>query len=212
MHFLPDTEDEDSAAEAFWPEGYKQVIREDVRQLIGAQFSDGKRFKHVYRQQYAEKFTEFNQFTSRVADMIAIGAENGADDAFDDIMTAFLTEAPLPEVRRYGYYFWPHVFLQRAEEKLGQVIIDEYSQDNVYSFAYETGYGDNARDSANKGSYRNFGEFISQVAWFVVTGAANGADDMLEAIYRSLASLYPLPPARRHPRRLKTWVVPSEEG
>jgi len=210
MHFLPDTEDEDSAAETFWPEGYKQVIREDVRQLISAQLKDGKRLKHVYHQQYAEKFTELNQFTGRIADMIAIGAENGADDAFDDIMTAFLTEAPLSEGRRYAHYFWPQAFSQRVEERLGQVIIDEYSQDNVYSYAYEIGYGCNARDNTNKGSYRNFGEFISQVARFVVTGATNGADDMLEAIYRSLASLYPLPPARRHPRRLKTWVVPPQ--
>ena len=200
---MPDTEDEDSAAETFWPEGYKQVIREDVRQLIGAQLNDGKKLRHVYQQQYPEKFTDLNQFANRIADMIAIGAENGADDAFDDIISAFWTESPLPEVRRYARYFWPQAFPQRAKKRLQQVIVDEYSQEEVYSHAYKVGY---------EGSYRNFGEFISQVAQLVVTGAMNGADDMLEAIYRSLASLYPLPPARRHPRRLKTWVVPPQEG
>ena len=54
-----------------------------------------------------------------------------------------------------------------------------------------------------------FDKYIEQVAEIVITGAINGTDDMLEAIYRSFAPLQPLPPARRHPRRLKMWVVPS---
>ena len=205
MHFMPDTEDEDSAAETFWPEGYKKVIREDVRQLIGAEFNDGKWLRHVYQQQYSEKYSDFNQFAGRIADMIAIGTENGADDAFDDIIDAFLTESPLPEDRRYARYLWPQALPQRVKRKLEQVIVDEYSQDDVYNHAYKIGYGCNARDNVNKGNYRNFDEFINQVAQLVVTGVMNGADDMLEAIYRAFVTPYPLPLARRHPRRLKMW-------
>ena len=205
MHFMPDTEEEDSAAETFWPEGYKQVIREDVRQLIGARLNDGKKFRHVYQQQYPEKYRDLNQFVSRIADMIAIGSENGADDAFDDIIDAFLTESPLPEERRYARYFWPQTFPQRVKKRLEEVIIDEYSQDDVYTHAHKVGYGRNARDNANKGSYPTFDEFIHRVAQLVVTGAINGADDTLEAIYRSFITPHPLPPARRHPRRLKSW-------
>ncbi len=203
---MPDTEDADSAAETFWPEGYKQVIREDARQLIGAQLNDGKkRLRHIYQQRYSEKYTDLNQFAGKIADMIAIGTENGADDAFDDIIASFWTESPLPEVRRYARYLWPQSLPQKVKKRLQQVIVDEYSQDDVYTHAYKVGYGCNARDNANKGSYRTFDEFISQVALTVVTGAMNGADDMLEAIYRSFMTLYPLPPARRHPRRLKSW-------
>ena len=196
MHFMPDTEDADSAAETFWPEGFKQVIREDVRQLIGACLNDGKRLRHVYQQRHSEKFTDLNQFVGRIAEMVVIGAENGADDAFDDIITAFLTESSLPEVRRYACYFWPHAFPQGTKKRLRQVIVDEYSQDKVYVHAYKVGY---------QGSYRHFGEFISRVAQLIVTGAMNGADDMLEVIYRSFVTPCPLPPARRHPRRLKVW-------
>ena len=198
MHFLPDTEEEDSAAETFWPEGYKQVIRDDFRQLIGAQLRDGKKLRHIYQQRYSEKFTDLNQFANRIADMIAIGAENGADDAFDDIISAFLTESPLPEVQRYARYLWPQLLPERARKRLQQVVVDEYGRDDVYNYAHKVGY---------QGSYRNFDAFINQVAQLVVTGATNGADDMLVALYRSfLAPLYPLPPARRHPRRLKVWV------
>jgi len=205
MHFMPDTEEADSAAETFWPEGYKKEIREDVRQLIGAELNDGKRLRHVYQQQHSEKYSDLNQFASRIADMIGIGAENGADDAFDDIVDAFLTESPLPENRRYARYFWPQTFPHRAKERLRQVIVDEYSQDDVYTHAYKVGYGCNARDNANKGSYQTFDEFIDRVAQLVVTGAENGADDTLEALYGAFVKPRPLPPARRHPRRLKIW-------
>jgi len=202
---MPDTEDEDSAAETFWPEGYKKVIREDVRQLIGAELDDGKRLRHLYRQRFSERYSDLGQFVSKIADMIAIGSENGADDAFDEIIDAFLTESPLPEERRYARYFWPRTFPQDAKKKLEEVIIDEYNQDNVYTNAYEVGYGYNARDNVNKGSYRTFDEFIEQVARLVAIGAVNGADDMLESLYGSFMIPRPLPPARRHPRRLKMW-------
>lgn len=204
MHFMPDTEEEDSAAETFWPEGYKQVIREDFRHLIRTQLKGSKKWGHIYQRWHSEAFTDLNQFANRIADMIAIGAENGADDAFDDIISAFLTESPLPEIPGYARYLWPQALLERASKRLQQVIVDEYSQDNIYSYAHQAGYRD---------SYRNFDEFIDQIARLVATGTANGADDMLEAIYRSLfAPLYPLPPARRHPRRLKMWGSHSQAG
>jgi len=197
MHFMPDTEDADSAAEKFWPEGYKQIIRQDFRQTVAAKFNAGKKLRHVYQQQYSEKFTELDEFVSKIADMIAIGAENGADDAFDEIMEAFLVEDPLPEGRRYARYFEPQSFTRSIKDNLVQVIIDEYSQDNVYQHAYESYY---------QRKLPSFNEFIAQVAQTVVTGAMNGADDILEVIYRSFVASRPLPPARRYPRRLKLWA------
>jgi hypothetical protein len=197
MHFMPDTEDADSAAEKFWPEGYKQVIRQDFRQAVAAKFNAGRKLRHVYQQQYSEKFAGLDEFVSKIADMIAIGAENGADNAFDEIMEAFLVEAPLPEGRRYARYFEPKSFSRSIKNNLAQIVIDEYSQDNVYQHAYESYY---------QRKLPSFDEFIAQVAQTVVIGAMNEADDMLEAIYRSFMASRPLPPARRYPRRLKLWV------
>ncbi|MFC1989257.1 hypothetical protein ACFLVW_01635 [Chloroflexota bacterium] len=197
MHFMPDTEDADAAAERFWPEGYKQVVRGDFRQAVAAQLNGGKKLRHVYQQQYSEKFTDLNQFANRIADMIAIGSENGVDNAFDELMEAFLTEDPLPEGRRYIRYFRPQAFSSSIKDKLARVFINEYSQDNVYQHAYDSYY---------QGKFPGFDEFIAQVAQIVVTGAMNGADDMLEAIYRAFMTPHPLPPARRYPRRLKLWA------
>lgn len=197
MHFMPNTEDADSAAERFWPEGYKQVIRQDFRQAIAAKLTAGKKLRHVYQQQYSEKFADLDEFASRIADMIAIGAEKGADNAFDEIMEAFLVEDLLPEGRRYARYFEPQSFSRSTRNSLAQIVINEYSQDNVYQHAYESYY---------HRKLPGFDEFIAQVAQMVVTDAMNGADDMLEAIYRSFITSRPLPPARRYPRRLKLWA------
>lgn len=196
MHFMPDTEDEDSAAETFWPEGYKQLIREEARQVVSARLNDGKRFKNVYRQQFSEKYSDLNQFLGKIMDMIVIGAENGADNAFDDIIGAFWTESPLPEERRHARYLWPQVFPDNHQTGLWQIIIDEYSEDNVYQHAYKVGY---------RSSFATFDEFIRHVARLVVTGTMNGADDMLETTYQAFVTGRRLPPARRHPRRLKVW-------
>ncbi len=196
MHFMPDTEDEDSADETFWPEGYKQVIREDVRRVIAEQLNDRKRFRRVYRKGYTESFAGYEQFLDRVADMVAIGAENGADDAFDEIVVAFLEEDILPEMRRYTSYLWPDPLPREVGERLRRVIIDEYSEDDVYRFTYKVGY---------KNDFSSYSEYMDCIAEMVMTGVMNGANDTLERIYRSFMNYNRLLPVRRYPRRLKMW-------
>ena len=109
MHFMPDTEDADAAAEAFWPDGFKEAIRSDVGQAVVAAISGGKRFRKVYEQRFCESYPDFDQFAKRIADMVVIGAERGADDAFDEMNAVFLTDSslPLPGARRYARYLWP---------------------------------------------------------------------------------------------------------
>ena len=196
MHFMPDTEDEDSAAETFWPEGYKQIIREHVPPLVMEEFCANKPFAAIYEQGYKAKFADHTQFLEKIADMMAVGAENGADDAFDTIIDAFLTEASLPQLRAYAYYSQPSALSEELRQKLKQNIIEEYSKDNVYIHAYKVGYTKR---------YPSFNEYINRIADLVVTGATNGADDILENIYHSFMKLAPIIPARRHPRRLKMW-------
>jgi len=195
VHFLPNTDDSDAAAESFWPENYKEVIREDVCRLLRVHLN-GMKLSRIYKLQYSQEYASLSQFVDRVADMVTIGAENGTDDAFDDIYTAFLTESPLPEVRQYALYFLRRAFPRRVQKVIHQSVVNEYSQERVYRYAYEVGY---------QGAYRSFAEFITNVAQLVVVGAVNGADDMLGRIYRSFVTRCPLPPARRHPKRLKSW-------
>ncbi len=196
MHYLPDTEDEDSAAEKFWPAGYKQVIRELVPEWVVPQLQGEERFSYFYAQTYSEKFSDQKAFLTKIGDMVAVGAENGADDAFNDIMDSFLYELPLPEVRRYANYLWPEGLTKDSSRRLKQVVTDEYSADSIYTNAYNVGYADR---------YASLDEYIDWVSDIVITGTRNGANDRLESIYRSFMMHTPLAPARRRPRRLRTW-------
>lgn len=197
MHYLPDTDDEDSAAEKFWPEGYKQVIREEIPAWVSAQLHEEEaHFSRVYAARYSEKYADPGAFLSRMGDMVAVGAENGADDAFNDIMHAFLYELALPDVRRYAQYLWPEALTEDAAARLKQVVIAEYTVDRIYANAYEVGYADR---------YADLGEYIDWVSELVITRTKNGANDALQKIYRSFMMHTPLIPARRRPRRLRTW-------
>lgn len=195
MHFFPDTGDADTAAESFWAENFKRLIRADFRRHIGVILA-GKTLKHIYGQQFSQEYSSLRQFEDRIADMITIGAENGTDSAFDDIYTAFLTESPLPAARSYAVYFLPEAFPHTLRRTIKQAIVAEYGQERVFRHAYKVGYQD---------SDRNFAEFISRVADLVVAGAMTGADDILGKIYRSFLTRCPLPPARRYSKRLKSW-------
>jgi hypothetical protein len=196
MHYLPDTEDEDSAAEKFWPEGYKQIIRDEIPARVSVQLHEEKQFRRIFKQRYSEKYSDHSEFLNRIGDMVAVGAENGADDAFNEIMDAFLFELPLPEVRRYARYLWPEALSEDIAESLRQVVIDEYRVDDVYTNAYRVGY---------TGRYSSLDEYIDRVSEIVIIGTKNGANDTLERIYRSFITHTPLTPARRRPRRLKIW-------
>lgn len=196
MHFMPDTEDEDSAAEAFWPEGYKQVIRDKVPPSVRAELLKEKPFAEVYDRLYRDRFSDHTQFLEKLADMVAIGTENGADDTFDGIINSFLKEAPLPGIRAYAHYTWPVALTPEAKTELKQNIIGEYGKDNIYVYAYGVGY---------TRTFPTFEDYIRFVADLAVTGAQNGANDTLESIYRSFLKCAPILPVRRHPRRLKVW-------
>jgi hypothetical protein len=128
--------------------------------------------------------------------MLVISAENGADDAFDSIVDAFLTESRLPEVRRLANYLCPQAFPPEIVQHIKKTITYEYRKDNIYNYAYEVGYRD---------AYSSFNEFLNQVSELVITGAMSYMDHMLSALYQSFMNRYPLPQARRYPRRLKVW-------
>lgn len=194
MHYIPDTEDEDSADEAFWPEGFKQVIREDVPGVVAAQLADGQHYRRVYRQLYSDRYASYEQFIERLAEMVAIGAENGADDAFDEILDAFMEEEALPEPRVYTGYLWPAALNKRTTARVRQIVVNEYGEDDIYSFAYKVGY---------KNDFSTFREYLGWVGDVVAAGARNGGNEALMAIYRAFMDRDRLLPVRRYPRRLK---------
>lgn len=196
MHFMPDTEDQDSAAEVFWPEGYKQVIRELAPPMLKEALTKEEPFAAAYERDYKKKYADYATFLEKLAEMLAIALENGADNAFDEIIDAFLKEAPLPPVRTNAHYFSPVVLPTEVSNPLTAIITDEYGKDNIYVYAYGVGY---------KKTFSNPADYLKRIAEIVIAGAQNQAQSTLESIYRRLYYSQPLPPVRRHPRRLKVW-------
>jgi len=192
MHYLPDTEEQDAAAERYWPDGFKQVIREEVGRAIRIKLKE-ERLRRIYKGRYQDKYADAGQFVYRIAEIVIIGAENGADDGFELIFKAFLTESRLPEIARYAVYVWPHIFSQNIVGRIQNAIAFDYRNDETFKYAYNVGY---------RKDYLHFDDFIDQMAGMITTSVINGTDDMLVRIYTAFLNCQPLPPARRNPRRL----------
>ncbi|HJN49808.1 MAG: hypothetical protein QGI68_17380 [Pseudomonadales bacterium] len=193
MHDLVDTEDVDAASERYWPDEFKQIIRTGVATTFAERVQAAEAFTSTYQARYAEHFDTYPEFVERLAEMVAMGAENGTDVQFEVIHNAFRDDAPFPEPRPYAYYLWPEPLDDDTKRALRQKICEEYQNVHVYEHIYETHYQE-AMD---------FEGFVDRVAGLVVLGAINGADDMIGKLYRAILTESPLPPARRRPRRLR---------
>ena len=197
MHFMPEDE---GYEEKLWPDGYKAVIKSQVREVISSKLRSEDTLKNAYEQQYKDKYSKFEQFLERIIEMLVIGAEKGGDEAFDDIVTAFLYELPLPEPRVYRRYLLISRLPEEVKRQMVQQIIDEYREDEVFVHAYKVGYWDLCED---------YEQFLAETTVLASVGVINGIDDMLTGIYRAFVTDGLLPPARRNAKRVKNWFVPK---
>lgn len=86
MHFMPEDE---GYEEKLWPDGYKAVIKSELREVICTELSKENTLRNAQEKNYKNRFPDLDRFTERIADMLVIGAEKGGDEAFEDIVTAF---------------------------------------------------------------------------------------------------------------------------
>ncbi len=186
--------------EKLWPDGYKAVIKSRLPEPISAALRAETVLRNAYEQQYTDKVPDLDRFVASITEMLVVGAEKGGDGAFDDIVTAFLYELPLPEPRLRIRYLLLAELPEEVNQQLTQLVMDEYREDDVFIHAFGVGYGD---------LYEDYGEFLGKTAILAALGAVNGMDDMLAGIYRAFAAAGPLPPARRNARRVKNWFVPK---
>lgn len=197
MHFMPEDE---GYEEKLWPDIYKTVIKSELREVIASELCSLDTMQNVYEQHYADKFPDLDRFMERITDMLVIGAEKGGDGAFDDIVTAFLYEFPLPVPRIYSRYLLLPNLPEEVNRRLIRQVIDEYREDEVFIHAFKVGYWD---------LYEDYEQFLTQTARLAAVGVVNGIDDMLTGILRAFAGAGPLPPARRNAKRVKNWFVPK---
>jgi hypothetical protein len=193
MHDIPDTDDKDAADELFWPSGYKDVIRQRLSHEITNRIIDAGAYKAIYEERFHDRFSNYEQFVDRLAEIVVIGSENGAERAFDEIHVSFRINRPLPVVRPYARYLWPGPFSKELKDEIHKKVFNEYSDCHGYQHIHEDHY---------EGTL-DFTSFIGRVADHVSTGSENGADDALGTIYRSFLEGLSLPAARRRPKRIR---------
>jgi hypothetical protein len=194
VHDLIDTEELDASAERYWPDGFKEVIRGPFHQKVLSWLMGERVFEEAWKRHYRQDFEGHEDFCRRLADLLVIGAENGADEAWEELLDCFKREAPLPSGRRYARSTIPEDFLDLLHGKIVAEIISEYAREHLFADHLFEDYS---------GHYRDLGSFLRAVGEIVADGATRGAQDMMGRITRSIRLGLPLPPARRRPRRLK---------
>jgi len=193
MHDMPDTDDQDADAEIFWPSGYKEIIRHRLGPEIASRIIETDAFHDIYEERFTGRFSDYEKFVDRLAEIVVIGCENGAESAFDEIHLSFRNSLPLPEIRPFARYLWPGPFSLKLKDEIYEKVFEEYCESHGYQHIHEDHYE----------GVLDFDSFIKQVAIFVSTGSENGADDSLGIIYRSFLEALPLPLARRRPKRIR---------
>ncbi len=193
MHDMPDTDEADAAAERYWPEEYKWIIKTDLRQSFEAALRGTGAFSGVYERSYSDQFDSYEAFVLRLAEGVAIGSENGADNILEEIHGAFRRNEPIPENRLFAIYFWPQPFDEGLKKTLHREVFEEFSAHHSYQHIYEDHFD----------RHISFDEFIDRLARLVVNGAMNGADKTIGDIYRAFLWGAPLPGFRRRPKRVR---------
>lgn len=194
MHDMPDTEDADAASERYWPEGYKDILWAKLIPAFTDLLLEAEAFETTYGQHYGEDFNTYEDFVDRLAEMVAIGAENGSDEIFDEVYAAFRKDAPLPNIRAYATHFWPDPFNDDLRAELHAKVLEEYRDLHVYIHIYEDHY---------EGALTTFDDFLGEIAALVVAGAVKGADNAIGNIYSAFLGPTRLPIARRRPKRAR---------
>lgn len=194
MHDIPNTEDTDAEAEKFWPEGYKSLIRDELKLTLAKILLQTDSFRGIYRQRFAGQYKDLEHFLIRLAGMIAIGAENGADEAFDELIRVRIGSKPHLEIRSPACYLLENGLPFEFRKKLHKAILDEYSKDHGLEHLYQDFYSHRWKD---------YPSFLAFMAELVVFRAARGADEMFHQILGTFIIPRPLPPARRYSRRVK---------
>jgi hypothetical protein len=193
MHEMPDTDDTDAAAERFWPENYKRTLRDRVSERVVSAMTEAGAFELSWETSYAAAFESHAAFAWRIAEIVAIGAENGTDASFDGIHAALRNGTPPPDARVRTRDLWPQPIDDELGARLHTAIAAEYRDSHAFEHLHEDHYSGDLR----------FDDFVDRIAGLVVIGGVNGADDALATVYRALLTGSPLPTARRRPRRIR---------
>jgi hypothetical protein len=101
VHDIVDTEQFDASSEHYWPDRFKEVIRQGLAGEVIEALQSEDTFMGLYRDRYEKTYARYDLFIRRIAEIAVIGAENGADDMFATIHAAVVAGGNLPRRALY---------------------------------------------------------------------------------------------------------------
>ena len=197
MHDVIDTEAEDLAAESYWPGDHKQVLRKRLQDCVLREAGRHSVSREFFQKRRGGSLSFHDDSLNFLGHAITIGAENGSDQALAR-MSIFLraggdfTSAAIP----FSSYLWPTLFPPEVQNEIREEALAAFSREHLLEHFYEDHY---------RGTYPSFRDFVNAIAEKLLTGAVNGADEMLRLILTALELGLPLPPVRRFAKLLKRW-------
>ena len=195
MHEVIDTEAVDAVEELFWPHEFKSLLRGETRNAVSAWLHAQTLIKKLHQKETRKKPLKYDFFVESLATKIIIGAENGADDAFEMIHKAFSHGFNFPCLTQWiENTLGREVFTDEICLPIQEEICAAYRNEHLYEHIYEDYYAK---------TYPSFEMFINDVSEHVLAGIVNGAESMFRKILRSFIFNISLPPATRHPRAIK---------
>lgn len=197
MHDVIDTEAEDLASESYWPDDHKRPLRKRLPDCVLREAEKHSVSREFFRKRLVGSLSCRDDCLNFLGHAITIGAENGSDQALARISTFLrkggdFASAAIP----YSFYLWPTLFPPEVQEEIREEALAAFSREHLLEHFYEDHY---------RKTYPSFIDFIRAIAERLLTGAVNGADEMLRWILAALALGLPLPPVRRYAKLLKRW-------
>ncbi len=197
MHDVIDTEGEDLAAESYWPDDHKQVLRKRLHDCVLREAERHSVSREFFQKRRVGSLSFHDDFLIFLGHAITIGAENGSDQALAR-MSIFLrtggdfTSTAIP----FSSYLWPTLFPPEVKNEIREEALAAFSREHMLEHSYEDHYRE---------TYPSFNDFVKDIAEHLLMGAVNGADETLCSILTALALGLPMPPVRRYSKLLKRW-------
>jgi len=193
MHDYIDTERTDCQEERYWADNFKSVIKAELKQSINRWIDNKKRFFiRAFAESYIADYKSYRHFVGDISSQMIIGAENGADETFEELYGIMITGGNLTgpaKVEEYTDIFPPRT-VTRIFDEIRKDYLDEHELEHIYSSHY-------------KKEFAAYDMFINFLASLILNGVIRGTEEAAKAIYRSLCIGEQLPRLKRKVKPIK---------
>lgn len=194
MHDYINTEHIDAKQEKYWLDNFKWALRGELKKSIGA-WIDNKQsfFVKAFAEHYLFNYKSYFHFIEDISNKMIIGAENGADDAFEKLYGFISTGHDISNISLVNEC--TDIFSSKVLEKVINEMRKDLYNENELECLYFSYYSENFTD---------FNMFIGVLTDIILTGIIYETEKVTKDIYRALCAKSELPRVKRKIKLLKS--------